>query len=355
ITITVTGSDHVNMTWNVTCEASGFPTNYTFHPWKHMLGEVTIRSDLLGNHEGNSSKNTLTLDNVSLEDIGTYVCAVDNGVQGVDGDIIQTKATVLHVKGRPLMIATFYYNRFMKDGIEFHFRPGFNGGRKQTFVIEYSSVTSLVWTNTSITDLQEDQTEHRLTNGTYFVTVTKPSPGHYIYRMYSKNSIGRSPYSLNVSVAILSDNNNSHANPLVKAVAGCIGTAILVILCVAAIRFLMTKRILSTKKSSGAVYENMPVQNANVNVYTEYVNNSAVRQFGAEVNEDAESVYENRNDVDMTVLGHEDNLLYADLELANPKANKEKPIVHGLQNRTEYAEISFGKRGEPLPDSDDEN
>ncbi|KAL3887379.1 hypothetical protein ACJMK2_027321, partial [Sinanodonta woodiana] len=311
ITITVTGSDHVSMIWNVTCEASGFPTNYIFHPWKHMLGEVTIRSDLQGNHEGNSSKNTLTLDNVSLEDIGTYVCAVDNGVQGVDGDIIQTKATVLHVKGkpvfvnkkhvlftgeigssvelfvafysdpivtdftfqrhgsnventsgihtylsstvvevlyynknvnltvsmahmlinnlteddfddynlvlenslgrtdlkthisgRPLMVATFYYNRFMKDGIEFHFRPGFNGGRKQSFVIEYSSVTSLVWTNTSITDLQEDQIEHRLPNGTYFVTVTKPSPGDYIYRMYSKNSIGRSPYSMNVSVFI---------------------------------------------------------------------------------------------------------------------------------------------------------
>ncbi|KAL3887394.1 hypothetical protein ACJMK2_027336, partial [Sinanodonta woodiana] len=84
-------------------------------------------------------------------------------------------------------------------GIEFYFRPGFKGCRKQTFVIEYRSVTSLVWTNTSISDLHEDQIEHRFSNGTYFVTVTKPSPGDYIYRMYSKNSIGRSPYSMNVS------------------------------------------------------------------------------------------------------------------------------------------------------------
>ncbi|KAL3887418.1 hypothetical protein ACJMK2_027360, partial [Sinanodonta woodiana] len=63
IYITVAGSDHLNMTWNVTCEASGFPTNYTFHPWKQMLGEVTIRSDLQGNHEGinNPSKTILTL------------------------------------------------------------------------------------------------------------------------------------------------------------------------------------------------------------------------------------------------------------------------------------------------------
>ncbi|KAL3887382.1 hypothetical protein ACJMK2_027324 [Sinanodonta woodiana] len=94
------------MTWNVTCEASGFPTNYTFHPWKHMLGEVTIRSDLHGNHEGiiNSSKNTLTLNNLSLEDTGTYVCAADNGVRGINGDIIQTNATVLYVKGKPVVV-----------------------------------------------------------------------------------------------------------------------------------------------------------------------------------------------------------------------------------------------------------
>ncbi|KAL3887416.1 hypothetical protein ACJMK2_027358 [Sinanodonta woodiana] len=98
----------------------------------------------------------------------------------------------------------------------------------------------------------------------------------------------------------------------------------------------------------------MPVQNANVYVDNEYVNNSAVRQFRADVNDDAESVYENRNDVDKTILRREGYLLYADLELTIPMANNEKPIIHGLQNCTEYAEIAFGKRGEPLPDSDDE-
>ncbi|KAL3887393.1 hypothetical protein ACJMK2_027335, partial [Sinanodonta woodiana] len=104
LNITVTGSDQLNMTWNVTCEAHGFPTHYTFHPWRQMLGEVTIRSDLHGYHEDNSSTNTLTLNNLLLEDIGTYVCAVDNGVRGINGDIIQTNATVLHVKGKPVVV-----------------------------------------------------------------------------------------------------------------------------------------------------------------------------------------------------------------------------------------------------------
>ncbi|KAL3887405.1 hypothetical protein ACJMK2_027347, partial [Sinanodonta woodiana] len=76
---------------------------------------------------------------------------------------------------RPLMVSTYSCNRFIKGGNEFHFDPGFN------------KVTSLNWTNTSITDLQEDQTEHRLPNGAYIITVTKPPPGDYIYRIYSKN------------------------------------------------------------------------------------------------------------------------------------------------------------------------
>ncbi|KAL3887398.1 hypothetical protein ACJMK2_027340, partial [Sinanodonta woodiana] len=356
------------MTWNVTCEASGFPTNYTFHPWRHMIGDLTIRSDLQGNHEANSSKTTLTLDRLSLQDLGRYVCAVDNGVRGVNGDLIQTSDTVLNVKGKPevvnskqdtftgeigssvnidvtwysdpvvteftfqrndskventsrthtylsttvvevifhnktlnmnvslahlsitnlleedfgvynlvienslgitdvkaiirhciylhicvslpLILSTFYYNIFIEGGTEFHFDPCFNGGRNQTVVTEYSSVTSHIWTNISFIDLQEDQTEHRLPNGTYFVTVTEPPPGDYIYMIYSKNSIGRSPYSLNVSVHISHDKNHSHAIPLVAAVVGIIVTAMVVILCVSAACILKRKGIFSTKKSS---------------------------------------------------------------------------------------------------------
>ncbi|KAL3887391.1 hypothetical protein ACJMK2_027333 [Sinanodonta woodiana] len=94
------------MTWNVTCEASGFPTNYTFHPWKQLLGQDTIRSHIEGNQYVmiNSSKTTLILHRLALQDLGTYVCSVDNGVRGDNGDVIQTSATVLKVKGTSLLL-----------------------------------------------------------------------------------------------------------------------------------------------------------------------------------------------------------------------------------------------------------
>ncbi|KAK3590650.1 hypothetical protein CHS0354_013684 [Potamilus streckersoni] len=106
INLTITGSDHMNMTSNLTCEANGFPTNYKFHPWKHMFGNVTIRSNLQSNTEGliNSTKNILTLKRLSLQDMGTYTCSADNGIRGANGDVIQTSAAVLNVKGKPEIV-----------------------------------------------------------------------------------------------------------------------------------------------------------------------------------------------------------------------------------------------------------
>ncbi|KAK3588212.1 hypothetical protein CHS0354_003028 [Potamilus streckersoni] len=49
-----------------------------------------------------------------------------------------------------------------------------------------------------------------------------------------------------------------------------------------------------------------------------------------------------------------DGLLYADLVLNPPAAKNSKPIIQGMENCTEYADIDFGKTGEPLPDISDE-
>ncbi|KAK3590651.1 hypothetical protein CHS0354_013685 [Potamilus streckersoni] len=99
----------------------------------------------------------------------------------------------------------------------------------------------------------------------------------------------------------------------------------------------------------------MPVLIANGNADNEYENALSVRQFGADVHVGDGNVYENRSDVDMRPLRNSCNLIYADLELANPTAHNGTPIIHGLENLTEYAEIAFGKRGEPISDSDEEN
>ena len=51
-----------------------------------------------------------------------------------------------------------------------------------------------------------------------------------------------------------------------------------------------------------------------------------------------------------------DGLLYAELDLpTNPGSQKSPPVIHGLDDMTEYSEVDFTKKAEPLPDSDEED
>ena len=48
--------------------------------------------------------------------------------------------------------------------------------------------------------------------------------------------------------------------------------------------------------------------------------------------------------------------MYVDIDLSHLKRNDGRvPIIHGIDDKTDYADISFGKVGEPLPESDEED
>ncbi|KAK3598074.1 hypothetical protein CHS0354_032109, partial [Potamilus streckersoni] len=78
---TVFGSTAVLM-----CTPQGNPPQYTFHPWIHMVGQTEIRRL---NGINTSRFSTLTLSNISIQDMGTYRCIVDNSITGPNGQINQ--------------------------------------------------------------------------------------------------------------------------------------------------------------------------------------------------------------------------------------------------------------------------
>ena len=52
---------------------------------------------------------------------------------------------------------------------------------------------------------------------------------------------------------------------------------------------------------------------------------------------------------------NEDGLIYIDVDI--PKQNDTKnvqPVIHGLEDRTIYADVAYGQVGEQLPESDEE-
>lgn len=58
----------------------------------------------------------------------------------------------------------------------------------------------------------------------------------------------------------------------------------------------------------------------------------------------------------MFQIKNEDGLIYVEVELRQQKGTSDrKPVIHGLEDKTEYADIQFGKVGEPAPESDEED
>ena len=51
---------------------------------------------------------------------------------------------------------------------------------------------------------------------------------------------------------------------------------------------------------------------------------------------------------------NKDGLLYADLSFDNNNTGQKKLVIRGLENATDYSEVDFSKKAEPLPESDGE-
>ncbi|KAL3887431.1 hypothetical protein ACJMK2_027373 [Sinanodonta woodiana] len=99
VRVSIAGNTVVNYTAVLVCVPQGNPPQYTFHPWIHTVGQTEIRR-LEGVNTVNNS--TLTLSNISIQDMGTYTCTVDNGVPGLDRQVNQIGYKDVDVQGLPV-------------------------------------------------------------------------------------------------------------------------------------------------------------------------------------------------------------------------------------------------------------
>ncbi|XP_033758186.1 tenascin-R-like [Pecten maximus] len=71
--------------------------------WIHKIGSTVIRDSF--DHVTNlGSMSTLTIPTVSLQDMGMYICEVENGIPGRNGQIVQTGQGFMSVTGSPRVI-----------------------------------------------------------------------------------------------------------------------------------------------------------------------------------------------------------------------------------------------------------
>ncbi|KAK3575927.1 hypothetical protein CHS0354_030896 [Potamilus streckersoni] len=200
-----------------------------------------------------AQKANILILSLKVEDFGNYTLILTNSIGSTSFQFH------LDPFGPPLKVQRFYFNGLVDDQIELHFDAGYNGGPEQTFTIEYISESNFdnVWKNSSVAELRETEHQYKLPNGTFLVKVIKPSPGNYIYRMYSWNVKGRSPFSDNITVIIYgaSSTNESIMNP-VPAIAGGVSAGLVVIFIVTIGLFLWRRNKHPQVTEQGITLEN---------------------------------------------------------------------------------------------------
>ncbi|XP_060583967.1 uncharacterized protein LOC132740134 [Ruditapes philippinarum] len=84
---------------------------------------------------------------------------------------------------------------------------------------------------------------------------------------------------------------------------------------------------------------------------------NATELMDAKKGRNDEIIYENPEPAKQTAKKNvnKDGLIYADLTFNDQPKGQKKLVIHGLDDMTEYVQVDFTKKAEPLPDSDDEN
>ncbi|KAJ8307697.1 hypothetical protein KUTeg_014747 [Tegillarca granosa] len=81
-----------------TCNADGFPTNYTYHGWNHYIGNTLVRAYTEFTTMLSDSNRKITIPKVTFKDTGTYHCVVENGFHGRQTNVLQQGSSYFDVR-----------------------------------------------------------------------------------------------------------------------------------------------------------------------------------------------------------------------------------------------------------------
>ncbi|XP_021372933.1 hemicentin-1-like isoform X1 [Mizuhopecten yessoensis] len=115
VSLVITNTTENTTNVHVVCTANGVPDQYTYR-WTHMFGSTVIR-DTFDQVTSSGSVSTLSIPRMTYEDMGTYVCEVDNGFRGRDGEVVQKRQGFLSVQGSPKIIGAHGKYVAEKDNI----------------------------------------------------------------------------------------------------------------------------------------------------------------------------------------------------------------------------------------------
>ncbi|WAR05678.1 hypothetical protein MAR_021047 [Mya arenaria] len=152
-----------NTPLDLLCKASGVPAVYNYTGFVQRVGAVVIPNSH-AEHPGVKESISVNIPSLQLQDTGTYTCNVQNGITGVNKQLVQTASQRIDVRGRPFP-ATELTIKSVNDTVTLEWKKGFNGGDEQTFVLQTSLNSDGVWMNR--TTILESESKHGVAESGY--------------------------------------------------------------------------------------------------------------------------------------------------------------------------------------------
>ncbi|XP_052218292.1 nephrin-like [Dreissena polymorpha] len=197
----------------------------------------------------------LSIVQVQKDDFATYTINVDN-------DIGSTEQTfVIQVKEEPAIPEQFGIpeNTITDSSVIVEWKPGFNGGDDQWFVIGYKQHTGEKWTYKTILEHIERISIEDLVAGT-----------SYQFIMYAENSIGKSAETNVITVTTRAKSDQRSSSYVGAAAGGAVGGTLLIVILVMLWKY---RKAFKRQPGEGAHYDDLFNRQANVpaaNTSSEY-------------------------------------------------------------------------------------
>ncbi|XP_052803517.1 uncharacterized protein LOC128233735 isoform X2 [Mya arenaria] len=356
------------------CIAKGVPNHYTYNNWEQRW----IGSNLVRNWPS-KGLSVLNLKDLTYEHSGVYTCSASNGVPGSPNAITDMQASayifikenandmsdytvrikndfkqtmlLIDVKpeGPPTIPTQFALNNVDQNAIEASWLAEFNGGFRQTFVIQIS-IDEIHWSNASIRTEDTDRS-----NDIYRLTISNLDHSTtYFLRLYAFNELGLSGFTSVLQATTSDTQDHASKGALIGGiVGGC--TSMIIAVLVASLLLWRRRRAIPKEvenpmcvEAESTITQTPSFAHATSRGETR-TERTTIDDLYAVVDKNAKTsgIYTNcsgePNDKRQgsTKLINHAGLVYADVVFDKPALEQEQFTIHGLEDRTEYAQVDL--------------
>ncbi|XP_062569808.1 hemicentin-1-like [Saccostrea cucullata] len=346
--------------------------SWSFTSYKSRNMSQKVEENLILNKEKMTS---IIVDKLDVDKFGIYQLKLVND--------IGNETISFSIKGLPQPSTDLTLDCLSAAFLEW--KPGFDGGTDQSFLIEYTTNISSPWLPQPLLSIASKDNDRMST----YVTLMNPND-RYFFRVISENVFGRviSDKIVNCTVQAVGGEESSLSLDTIAGISG--GLVLILVAVIVLVLFGVKKYQNQIRKDCrmGMIENTLYISGDNVNNSTilssKYPQNDAVN---TESRNDVYSVVKKtekiepdfpmyaevcksrpvkdkpeikkkpakktKNSTGKTV--NKDGLVYVEIDLKNTPALSGNSVIHGSDNKTLYVDIDFTQHADPLPECDVED